>query len=137
MTISATDILVPVCSKIPLLYLLTQKVAQKFGYVLGIGKFDVVDNETSVRFVVQNNRNGGVALQDPQHKVHVAVIGFGGEMLGGFCPDFNLVALLDGQFPHQFVGEQQRSQCNGHCKSNKTVLDPLMRIEINHADISV
>ena len=32
----ATDILVPVCSKIPLLYLLTQKVAQKFGYVLGI-----------------------------------------------------------------------------------------------------
>lgn len=37
MTISATDILVPVCSKIPLLYLLTQKVAQKFGYVLGIG----------------------------------------------------------------------------------------------------
>ena len=38
LTISATDILVPVCSKIPLLYLLTQKVAQKFGYVLGIGK---------------------------------------------------------------------------------------------------
>jgi len=37
MTISATDIVVPVCSKIPLLYLLTQKVAQKFGYVLGIG----------------------------------------------------------------------------------------------------
>lgn len=36
MTISATDIVVPVCSKIPLLYLLTQKVAQKFGYVLGI-----------------------------------------------------------------------------------------------------
>ena len=28
----------PVCSKIPLLYLLTQKVAQKFGYVLGIKK---------------------------------------------------------------------------------------------------
>ena len=42
MTISATDILVPVCSKIPLLYLLTQKVAQKFGYVLGIkNKVDV------------------------------------------------------------------------------------------------
>lgn len=40
MTISATDILVPVCSKIPLLYLLTQKVAQKFGYVLGIGNTD-------------------------------------------------------------------------------------------------
>ena len=38
MTISATDIVVPVCSKIPLLYLLTQKVAQKFGYVLGIKK---------------------------------------------------------------------------------------------------
>ena len=37
MTISVTDILVPACSKIPLLYLLTQKVAQKFGYVLGIG----------------------------------------------------------------------------------------------------
>ena len=28
----------PVCFKTPLLYLLTQKVAQKFGYVLGIGK---------------------------------------------------------------------------------------------------
>ena len=41
MTISATDILVPVCSKIPLLYLLTQKVAQKFGYVLGINKLVV------------------------------------------------------------------------------------------------
>ena len=37
LTISATDIVVPVCSKMPLLYLLTQKVAQKFGYVLGIG----------------------------------------------------------------------------------------------------
>ncbi|WP_238405855.1 hypothetical protein, partial [Segatella copri] len=37
LTISATDILVPACSKTPLLYLLTQKVAQKFGYVLGIG----------------------------------------------------------------------------------------------------
>ena len=31
----------PVCSKIPLLYLLTQKVAQKFGYVLGIGDIDI------------------------------------------------------------------------------------------------
>ena len=36
MTISATGIVVPVCTKTPLLYLLTQKVAQKFGYVLGI-----------------------------------------------------------------------------------------------------
>ena len=36
MTISATDIVVLVCSKTPLLYLLTQKTAQKFGYVLGI-----------------------------------------------------------------------------------------------------
>ena len=36
MTISATGIVVPVCSKTPLLYLLTQKAAQKFGYVLGI-----------------------------------------------------------------------------------------------------
>ena len=40
MTISATDILVPVCSKIPLLYLLTQKAAQKFGYVLGISNIN-------------------------------------------------------------------------------------------------
>lgn len=39
MTISATDIVVPACSKTPLLYLLTQKVAQKFGYVLGIVYF--------------------------------------------------------------------------------------------------
>ncbi|WP_238405833.1 hypothetical protein, partial [Segatella copri] len=37
LTISATDIVVLVCSKTPLLYLLTQKVAQKIGYVLGIG----------------------------------------------------------------------------------------------------
>ena len=36
MTTSATGIVVPVCSKAPLLYLLTQKAAQKFGYVLGI-----------------------------------------------------------------------------------------------------
>ena len=36
MTISATDMVVPVCFKTPLLCLLTQKVAQKFGYVLGI-----------------------------------------------------------------------------------------------------
>ena len=32
----------PACSKIPLLYLLTQKVAQKFGYVLGIGESRIV-----------------------------------------------------------------------------------------------
>ena len=38
MTTSATGIVVPVCSKAPLLYLLTQKAAQKFGYVLGIKK---------------------------------------------------------------------------------------------------
>ena len=48
MTISATDILVPVCSKIPLLYLLTQKVAQKFGYVLGIKKIRKASEE--IRF---------------------------------------------------------------------------------------
>jgi len=46
MTISATDILVPVCSKIPLLYLLTQKVAQKFGYVLGIKNFQMAIGQT-------------------------------------------------------------------------------------------
>lgn len=38
MTISATDMVVPVCFKTPLLCLLTQKTAQKFGYVLGIKK---------------------------------------------------------------------------------------------------
>ena len=42
MTISATDILVPVCFKTPLLYLLTQKVAQKIGYVLGIKRYTEV-----------------------------------------------------------------------------------------------
>lgn len=40
MTTSATGIVVPVCSKAPLLYLLTQKAAQKFGYVLGIYNTD-------------------------------------------------------------------------------------------------
>lgn len=44
MTISATDILVHVCFKTPLLYLLTQKVAQKFGYVLGIKWDDTLDS---------------------------------------------------------------------------------------------
>lgn len=47
MTISATDILVPVCSKIPLLYLLTQKVAQKFGYVLGIKNIQFIPSAIS------------------------------------------------------------------------------------------
>ena len=50
MTISATDILVPVCSKIPLLYLLTQKVAQKFGYVLGIKDAGVSINSNKPDF---------------------------------------------------------------------------------------
>ena len=51
MTISATDILVPVCSKMPLLYLLTQKVAQKFGYVLGIkGKIKTITTDNGVEF---------------------------------------------------------------------------------------
>ena len=49
MTISATDIVVPVCSKIPLLYLLTQKVAQKFGYVLGIFYVLLIKNGEEVR----------------------------------------------------------------------------------------
>ena len=48
MTISATDIVVPVCSKIPLLYLLTQKVAQKFGYVLGIKKMATGNNSVAI-----------------------------------------------------------------------------------------
>lgn len=86
-----------------------------------VGKFDVVDNETSVRFVVQNNRNGGVALQDPQHKVHVAVIGFGGEMLGGFCPDFNLVALLDGQFRTNLLENNKEANAMATAKAtNRT-----------------
>ena len=51
MTISATDILVPVCSKMPLLYLLTQKVAHKFGYVLGIkGKIKTITKDNGVEF---------------------------------------------------------------------------------------
>lgn len=54
MTISATDIVVPACFKTSLLYLLTQKVAQKFGYVLGIGDMIVYvensDGNTNVRF---------------------------------------------------------------------------------------
>ena len=34
--LSPNTYVVPACSKMPLLYLLTQKVAQKFGSVLGI-----------------------------------------------------------------------------------------------------
>lgn len=54
MTISATDILVPVCSKIPLLYLLTQKVAQKFGYVLGIK--DTIINTLILVVITDGNK---------------------------------------------------------------------------------
>ena len=56
MTISATDIVVPVCSKIPLLYLLTQKVAQKFGYVLGIKK------KLNVLWVARRSRTCGYPI---------------------------------------------------------------------------
>ena len=61
MTISATDILVPVCSKIPLLYLLTQKVAQKFGYVLGIGeiRFVCLDKVSYLCTMILNFSNYG------------------------------------------------------------------------------
>lgn len=55
MTISATDILVPVCFKTPLLYLLTQKVAQKFGYVLGIKKKQGI-SEVSVDILNRKSR---------------------------------------------------------------------------------
>ena len=57
MTISATDILVPVCSKIPLLYLLTQKVAQKFGYVLGIGNNKTFQRTATTKCPLPNTRN--------------------------------------------------------------------------------
>ena len=54
LTISATDIFVPVCSKMPLLYLLTQKVAQKFCYVLGIkGKIKTITTDNGVEFAAQ------------------------------------------------------------------------------------
>lgn len=46
MTISATDMVVPVCFKTPLLCLLTQKTAQKFGYVLGIRNFQTAIGQT-------------------------------------------------------------------------------------------
>lgn len=59
MTISATDILVPVCSKMPLLYLLTQKVAQKFGYVLGIEKGENIVSAKSNGVVKINVAEGG------------------------------------------------------------------------------
>lgn len=49
MTISATDMVVPVCFKTPLLCLLTQKTAQKFGYVLGIGNGV---NHAAVEFIL-------------------------------------------------------------------------------------
>ena len=49
MTISATDIVVLVCSKTPLLYLLTQKTAQKFGYVLGIFQLGFIPKEEDFR----------------------------------------------------------------------------------------
>ena len=56
MTISATYIVVPVCSKTPLLYLLIQKVAQKFGYVLGIGESRIVRlNKVSYLCIVNLN----------------------------------------------------------------------------------
>jgi len=56
LTISATDILVPVCFKTPLLYLLTQKVAQKFGYVLGIKK------KLNVLWFARRSKPGGYPI---------------------------------------------------------------------------
>ena len=58
MTISATDILVPVCFKTPLLYLLTQKVAQKFGYVLGIKRYTEVKEWDKGYIVVMADYEG-------------------------------------------------------------------------------
>lgn len=58
MTISATDILVPVCFKTPLLYLLTQKVAQKFGYVLGIKRYTEVKEWDNGYIVVMADYEG-------------------------------------------------------------------------------
>ena len=55
LTISATDIVVLVCSKTPLLYLLTQKTAQKFGYVLGIYRCKILHEckATNYRCIIQ------------------------------------------------------------------------------------
>ena len=73
MTISATDILVPVCSKIPLLYLLTQKVAQKFGYVLGIGESRIVclDKVSYLCTMILNYSNYGIRQETIKQQAKV------------------------------------------------------------------
>jgi hypothetical protein len=73
MTISATDILVPVCSKIPLLYLLTQKVAQKFGYVLGIGECRIVclDKVSYLCTMILNYSNYGTRQETIKQQAKV------------------------------------------------------------------
>ena len=48
----------PVCFKTPLLYLLTQKVAQKFGYVLGIKRYTEVKEWDKGYIVVMADYEG-------------------------------------------------------------------------------
>ena len=70
MTISAPDILVPVCSKMPLLYLLTQKVAQKCGCGLGSkGKIKTITTDDGVEFaaheIISKSLGVPVYFDDP------------------------------------------------------------------------
>ena len=61
---------VPVCFKTSLLYLLTQKVAQKFGYVLGIeigdGRIFVIPVEDTVR--IRTGERGDIALYNAEQE---------------------------------------------------------------------
>ena len=73
----------PVCSKIPLLYLLTQKVAQKFGYVLGIKKDELVRIIDGPFVGVM----GKVGRASGQQRVFVELQGFNSIVATAYIPN--------------------------------------------------
>ena len=64
---------VPVCFKTPLLCLLTQKTAQKFGYVLGIGESRIVclDKVSYLCTVILNSSNYGTRQETIKQQAKV------------------------------------------------------------------
>ena len=64
---------VPVCFKTPLLCLLTQKTAQKFGYVLGIGESRIVrlDKVSYLCAMILNYSNYGTRQETIKQQAKV------------------------------------------------------------------
>ena len=105
LTSFATDILVRVCSKMPLLYLLTQKVAQKFGYVLGIkGKIKTITTDTGVEFaaheIISKSLGVPVYFADPYYSWQKGAI----ENANGLVRQY-ILCLVVSEFYYTFATE--------------------------------